>query len=576
MRKLKPFFLRAMLTAALTIGAATHLQAAPVVLANGNVLDVEHRTVRSNYSVLIDEGKIVQVAPAGKLKTPAGARIIDCRGKWIMPGMVDAHIHLFQSGGVYTRPDVIDLRKFRPYEQERKWVRDNAGDLLARYLAVGVTTVIDVGGPFADYAIRDRFNKEAASPTILLTGPLISTYQPEAFRIDDAPILQTDTPEAARELVRRQLPYKPDLIKVWYIVKPDSPAEKTLPIVQAAIDETHANGLKLAVHATQLNTAKLALKAGADILVHSVGDEPVDAEFIALLKKRQVPYIPTLVVSRRYGEALTQNFKPSAHDQAFANPFALGSLGDLKHLATQGVQVPTRYQPSTAGEQLRLKNLKAVNDAGALVATGTDAGNIGTQHASSYLDELLDMQKAGLSSWDIIVASTLNGAKVLDKQKEVGAVKAGMRADLLVLDSDPVADIRNTTAVRLVINRGQAFEPAALIDSSPVAIVQRQLNAYNNRDVEGFLETYSDDAVLFNFPAEVRTSGKDKLRERYTEMFAKTPELHCEILERMVLGNTVIDHERITGKAGGTVEAIGIYKIANNKIVEVRFIQQNR
>lgn len=559
----------------LLLMAAGSTQAASLALVHGNLVDVERRTVIADATVVIEGDKIVAAGRARSVRVPSDARVIDVRGKWISPGLVDAHIHLFQSGGLYTRPDAIDLRSKRPYEVEQAWLRENAGDLLERYLAAGVTTVIDIGGPLANYALRDQYNKEASSPTILLTGPLVSTWQPPAFQIEDAPILQAADTAAAREMVRRQLPYRPDFIKIWYIVQRDTTAESTLPIIEATIDEAHAHGLKVAVHATQLTTAKLALGAGADILVHSVEDAPVDAEFIALLKKRTIPYIPTLTVSGRYNEVFSQQYEPTLHDFALANPFALGSLDDVAHLP--GAR---RDPPSTAAAQAlanrdrnRRENLRRLAAAGVLIATGTDAGNIGTAHASSYLEELVRMEEAGMSAWEIVRASTLNGARVLGKEREFGSIAAGKRADLVVLDRDPVADVRNLQAVHAVVNRGNWLEPQALIDSSPAALVQRQLNAYNHRNVEAFLEPYSDDVEIYDFPNEPRLAGKAAMRERYESLFKKYPELHCELVNRIVLGDTVIDHERLHGVRDAPVEAVAIYTIKDRRISRVTFMR---
>lgn len=557
------------------LAACAAVQAQPLALVHGNVVNVERRTVTSDATVVIDGDKIVAVGRAGKVPVPEGARVVDVRGKWVLPGLVDAHIHLFQSGGLYARPDVIDLRKLRSYDIERAWMRDNAGDFLARYLATGVTTVIDIGGPLANYAIRDRFNREARSPTIFLTGPLVSTRQPAAFQIDDAPILLAQTGDAAREIVRQQLPYKPDFIKIWYIARPDLPAESTLPVIQATIEEAHSHGLKVAVHATQLQTAKLALGAGADILVHSVDDAPVDDEFIALLKKRNVPYIPTLIVSRRYREVFSQQFTPSAHDLALANPIALGSLNDLRHLPEHAPKMPPAPTPAQLERDRNLlANLKRLSAAGVLIATGTDAGNIGTPHASSYLDELIEMQKAGLRTWDILRASTLNGARVLGKEREFGSIAAGKRADIVVLDRDPVADLRNVAAVHGVVNRGNWLERASLIDTSPEAVVQRQLNAYNQRDIEAFMEPYSDDIELHAYANDQKRQGKAAMRENYKKLFESSPELHCQLVNRIVEGNTVIDQEHVTGLFGkpGTLKAIAIYTVRDGKIVRVTFL----
>jgi imidazolonepropionase-like amidohydrolase len=552
----------------LMCSAALCAQPGMVALVNGNVVDVERRTVRAGYTVLIDDGVIRAVGPTRALDLPIGVQIVDCRGTWLLPGMVDSHIHLFQSGGMYARPDIIDLRRARPYESERAWVREHAGDLLARHLAAGVTTVVDLGGPMSNYALRDRFNREALSPAIFLTGPLISTWQPPALLADDPPIIQADDVAQARELVRRQLVHQPDFIKIWYIVRAGTTAADTQPIVHAAIEEAHTHGLRVAVHATQLATAKLAVAAGADILVHGVDDAPVDREFAALLRKRRIPYIPTLLVHQRYDEVLSGQFRASRRDLALANPFALGSLTDLRHLG-----VAPRPVTADAHESRRRSNLKSLASQGVLIATGTDAGNIGTSHGSSYYDELVAMRDAGLSNWQVIRAATINGARALGRESAFGSIERGKRADLVVLEGNPAGDIRNVLKVRQVVRQGKVLEPSTLIAASPAALVQKQVNAYNLRDLDAFLEPYHDEVQVHSYGGGLRYSGKEAMRSIYQELFDRSPSLHCEILERISIGNVVIDHERVRGASQEPFHVVALYTIEHGRIVRVEFVE---
>lgn len=97
--------------------------------------------------------------------------VIDGTGKFLMPGMIDAHIHFFQSGGLYTRPDAVDLRKKVPYEKEKTFGLINAADYMHRYLRLGITSVIDVGGPMSNFSIRDSVTKTTIAPNVLVTGP---------------------------------------------------------------------------------------------------------------------------------------------------------------------------------------------------------------------------------------------------------------------------------------------------------------------------------------------------------------------------------------------------------------------
>jgi imidazolonepropionase-like amidohydrolase len=124
-------------------------------LSGAQVVDVEKGKIISGQTVLIAEGKISQIGPDEKVIIPEGVTNLSLEGQYVIPGLIDAHIHIFQSGGLYTRPDAIDLRKFRPYKEERRLNRERAGDRLRRYLRAGITSVMDVGGPHVpvcDYA----------------------------------------------------------------------------------------------------------------------------------------------------------------------------------------------------------------------------------------------------------------------------------------------------------------------------------------------------------------------------------------------------------------------------------------
>ncbi len=550
-------------------------QTSPLFIENVSYINVETGKIQK-ANIYIEDGKIKSISK--RKSTETNIRKIDGAGKWLIPGLVDAHIHLFQSGGLYTRPDVIDLRHIRDYETERNWLKDQAGNILRRYLQNGITTVIDVGGPFYNYEIKKQYNDNALYPNLYLTGPLISTYQPEEFQIEDAPILKVKTTEEAVELVQEQLKYDPDFIKIWYISLPNLSAESTYDIVAASIKESHKHNKKVAVHATELNTAKLAIKAGADILVHSV-DDPVDEDFIKMLKDNDVVYIPTLVVHENYIKTFEGSYEATDLDYATASPIPLGSLMDVKHLKEEKQIVQyQQYMPMlktrlALQDSGRLVNLKTLSNHPITLATGTDAGNIGTMHGSSYFDELALMQKAGLSNLQILQASTINGAKVLGKQSEFGSIVEGKMADLVLLNNNPLEDLNALKDISQVIKKGRVYSVENILKPSPEELVQMQLNAYNARNLEAFLTPYSDDVEIYNYPGELTAKGKEKIRPQYESMFKNYTDLHCELVNRIVQGNTVIDQERVTGIPNMEVlEAIAIYKIKDGKIAEVHFI----
>src|SRR5262249_22442010 len=151
----------------------------------------------------------------------------------------------------------------------------------------------------------------------------------------------------------------------------------------------HAAGIPLAVHATELETAKAALRAGADFLVHSVEDAPVDDEFIALMKKNKALYCPTLFVTMGYRYAFSNTWKPTEVAQRRDDPESLAMMGDLdkipKEMIPERVATAMAKPPEVKPSKTMLDNLRKVWDAGIPVAMGTDAGNVGTLHGPSVL-----------------------------------------------------------------------------------------------------------------------------------------------------------------------------------------------
>jgi imidazolonepropionase-like amidohydrolase len=547
------------------------------LISNTNVVDVSSGRLLTETSVLIKDGLIEDVFKNKKFKLPPGTVVIDGATKYVIPGMTDAHIHFSQSGGLYTRPDAFDFTHMVPYALEREETFNNAEDFLRRYLRMGVTTVADVGGPLSNFKIRESFNSKSVSPTVLVTGPLFSMVDDKPLDNGDPIIIKTTTIEAADSLLDKLLPLKPDYIKIWYIVRPELPAEKTLPVVKHIAKRTHDAKLKLAVHATQLNTAELAVDAGADILVHSVDDEVVTDRFIKKLVSKNVSYIPTLVVYDGYYRTLYGSLLNYPRDLYFANPFVYSSLSDPAHFNDK--DLPERMKQARSmktrpaniygrADSVMALNLKKLFDAGVNVVAGTDAGNVGTMHATSFIRELEAMRRAGLSNAAVLKTATLNSAECF--QQNSGAIVKGKKADLVVLRQNPLDNISNLNAVEYVIKSGKVLRADTLIQETPEMLIQRQLNAYNARNLEAFLDTYADDVKLYDFPDSLIGSGKEKMKAMYGDFFKTAANLHCEIVDRIKLGNTIIDHERVRFN-DKVINAVAIYEVSGGKIVRVTF-----
>lgn len=555
--------------------AALPASAQDLVIRGATLVNPDGSAPIANSVVVIRDGRIAAMGRVGRVTVPRGIEVVDATGKWLVPGLIDGHVHFFQSGGLYTRPDALDLRAAIPYEQEIARIQAQLDDTFARYLASGVTSVADVGGPMWNFDVRERAADNPRAPRAAITGPLISTWRPH---VPDPPIIAAMSPEEARALVRAQLPRRPDFIKIWYVVMQGQTAEQFLPIVRAAIEEAHGAGLRVAVHATELETARAALRAGADILVHGVEDSEVDADFIALLRERRAIYTSTLDVYGGYMRTFTRRPGFTEREFALADPYVMGSLADLAHLPQD--QLPDwlrglagQTPPSTQLDML-MRNLRIVHEAGIPIAMGTDAGNIGTLPGPSVYREMALMAQAGLSPADVLRSATVNGARLMGQQGEIGLIAPGRRADMVLLDADPLADVANLSRIALVVRGGHAYRQDQLVTATPVDIVQRQLNAYNARDLDAFVATYHPDARFYVFPDTLLGEGHAGMREVYGRMFAETLNLHAHVPRRIAMGNYVIDEEVVTGQPdGATIHATAIYEVRDGLIARVWFIQ---
>jgi imidazolonepropionase-like amidohydrolase len=485
---------------AVATGAVPSLDATPqskIALVNGTLINPGTGKVVPNALVVIDGDRISAVGDQATAVSTKDAQIIDCKGKFILPAYIDTHVHFFQSGDIYTRPDAVDLTSVRPYKEEVAWVKRNLPDVLARYLRCGITSVVDVGGPFWNFEARKIANSTAKAPRVAVAGPLISSVSRPQLDLGDPPIVKIDTPEQAREMVRKLAAQKPDYIKIWYIVPPVQPAERIAPkpgeggppspasgqsdaeraaifrpIVHAVIEESHARKIRVAVHATELEAARASVEEGADLLVHSVNDKLVDDAFVKLLKERGTILTPTLVVFERYGRTFANKLNLTPEEKAWGNPEVIASLDATKIPADK---MPERIKTALANPdavldriqktyEIALKNLKTLQDAGVTIAAGTDAGNIGTIHGPALFREFQLMKEAGLTPMQILQCATTNAAKAFGGETgaKIGAIAPGNFADLVILKSNPVDDIAHSSDIETVMKNDVLYSGKAL------------------------------------------------------------------------------------------------------------------
>ena len=442
-----------------------------IALIGGTVINPADGKITRNATVFVDNGRITNIAANMVMKF--GGRTIDCAGKFILPGYIDTHVHFFQSGDLFTRPDGADLNSVRPYKDEVAWVKSHVDDVFVRYLRSGITSVVDVGGPFWNFEVRKIATATTKAPRVAVAGPLISSVSREKLDLGDPPIVKIDTPDQAREFVRKLAEQKPDLVKIWYIVDNDHPVDSFRPIVRATIEESHARKLRVAVHATELETARAAVEEGADVLVHSVIDKPVDVAFVKLLKDRHIILCPTLVVFERYGRTFSHQLNLTPEEKAWGNPEVIASL-DVTKIPKD--KLPDRIKnalakPDEALDRIKktydvaLKNLKTLEDAGITIAAGTDAGNIGTIHGPALFREFQLMHEAGLTNMQILQCTTANDAKLFggDTGAHIGKIENGCFADLVILKSNPIDDIKNASDIDSVVKNGVLYPAQELL-----------------------------------------------------------------------------------------------------------------
>jgi uncharacterized protein (TIGR02246 family) len=542
-------------------------------LVGATVWDGSGKPAIADAVVLMAGDRIQAVGPRSQVEVPAEAVTIDVKGKWIVPGLIDSHIHFFQSAGLYTRPDIIDLRAVRDYGQEQAALKQSRADLFRRYLVCGITAVVDMGGPFWNFDLRQEATSEPLAPRVAVAGPLVSTLARPQLDLGDPPIIQASTPARARELVAAQLARKPDLIKIWYIVLPDHDAAAAHQMMKATIEAAHAGKVRVAVHATELPAAKAVVEAGADILVHSVHDAPVDEALLDLMKARGTIYIPTLAVMDGYAEVLSGEIDLIDIEQRYGDPTVMASWTDLAAVQTAETAAVSakRVVKMRARGPMMSANLKRVVEAGITVAAGTDAGNIGTLHGSSLHHELELMVQAGMSNEAVLLSATRNAALVFAEKPAMGTLEKGKWADLLVLDADPLADIKALRRIHSVIKGGVPLEPNRLVEPNPASVVQEQVEAYQARDLERFLATYALDVVIIKHPGgKVVAQGREAMRPIYDKLFTSSPKLNIRILRRTVIGSTVIDEELVTGLAKRPyVRAAATYQVEHGLITKV-------
>lgn len=432
------------------------LKGATIFDGNGNSIP--------NGIIVIKDGKIETIGDE-YTPIPGNSTTIDLSGKFITPGMIDAHIHFFQTGFFDSRPDALDIRDSINYEELQDFLRTNPQRYFESYLRSGVTAVYDVGGFPWSLELSQLAENNLNAPHVAASGPLLTPVPAERIvtfnTSKDTVMYSITSSEQGKRVVNNNHAAGATGIKIWSLNLKDSTFMTNLKAVKSEIDRL---GNKMIVHATSLDQAAEALRLGAKVLVHSVGDTIVTKEFIELAKEQNVIYCPTLIVSRGYYEAYSalkygfQYEDPNNVVDERTKGLLNASNRFMKYWPSEQYDIDEYLKRSDSylkeREQIRATNLKLLFDAGITIAVATDAGNPGTLHGISIYPEMNAMQEAGVPPLDIITMATKNGALAMDRLDDLGTLEKGKIADLIVLEKDPSQTIENMRSISHVMRSG--------------------------------------------------------------------------------------------------------------------------
>lgn len=432
----------------------------PFALTGATLVDGTGAGPVADAVVVTRDGRIECAGRRADCPVPSDAHVVDASGKWIIPGLVDAHVHYSQTGWADGRPDALDVRERFPYERTVHELETHPERFWRSWLCSGVTATFDVGGYPWTWSLRDPAERSTTAPHVAAAGPLLSSRAHWVNVPAERQFIAMEDDSVTRAGAAYIATNGSDAIKVWFLHGEETEgALEAAALMRLAGEEARARGVPLIVHATGLWQAKQALRAGASLLVHSVYDTEVDDEFLRLMESSGAIMTPTLTVFRGYQQLRERDFDPESVPLECVDPttrakaFLTDSLpgrppADV--VARMRAQGQRRYE-------LMLSNLRRINEAGLPVAMGTDAGNPLTLHGPSVYAELEAMQEAGLSPMEVLVAATRNGARAMGRQEDLGTVERGKVADLVVLDGDPTVDASNLRSTALVVRRGEIW-----------------------------------------------------------------------------------------------------------------------
>ncbi len=421
----------------LLLSACSAQQEAPPATTVDVAKLFDGREVRRDVRLTIRDGRIISVDDRAGAST--GDKHVDLGTATVIPGLIAAHSHVGMVNGVdagghnYTRETVAkDLRQFQRY-----------GVVAVNALGMNGSLFHDLRKAPQDGSQADLYGAGGGVGAVA-GAPPASMNPPDA-------LVRAATPDEARAAVDRMAEAGVDMIKVWVDDLNHQVPRMAPEIYTAAIAQAHKHGLKAAAHIHYLEDAKGVVRAGADIVGHGVRDVPVDQEFIELLLARGVTYVPTIQINE--AEYLYAERPELLDDPFFRKALNPALEARFRDEAWRAAALARAEGPRRA-VATNVANLRRLHEAGVKIAFGTDSGAtpLRIPGFAEHL-ELAHMVSAGMTPVEALTAATTSSAALLS-QDDRGCLRAGCRADFVVLSGDPTQDITATRTITAVWRNG--------------------------------------------------------------------------------------------------------------------------
>jgi imidazolonepropionase-like amidohydrolase len=425
------------------------------VLYEGGRLIIGDGSVIESGAFVVQNGRISALGPKGAVTPPAGATRVDLTGKTLIPAMINAHVHIGYEG--YTS---WGAQNYTP---------QNVLNHLEREAFYGVGATVSVGSSPTDQSLQFEKDQQAgrfppASRFFFMPGMAPPNGGPDAVLLKGTTVLhavnEVSTAQEARAAVQAMAGKKIRNVKIWVDDRRGTYPKMTPDVYNAIIDEAHKHQMMVHAHATNLPDQKAVVRAGVDVLVHMVQGEPLDDEYLAILREKK-PYWATVL-------GLGDRSEVCDNDPFVDQSLAPNVIATIRATVEARPLAPNCGPPSPnapAREAMLANNFPKMIAAGVRLVLGTDAG-IHAGHTFGIADhhELARWVQLGLTPSQAIVAATQRPAELLGIT-DMGTLAVGKSADFLVLNANPLENIRNTRRIASVYLRGTMFNRDALIST---------------------------------------------------------------------------------------------------------------